>query len=408
MVFIIFVLLEVLMLAAGIALVALKKLPHLGRVLIMLSAFGAALVLLVVVAIALWSSVHQNFYLTVFLIFEWLLLILLGVLLWGGFKYKFISIPLCAALACCLLVTGVFYGYQAALAKIATVGESGDILTRYSPFEAENDLATLDRPSTLTLTGDLPVLDGATAMYPIYAAFYKATYPQWKQEELACSTTTGAYYNIVDGNCDIIFVGGPSEEQKQYAVQQGVELVYTPIGREAFVFFVNAKNPLSDITVEQIQSIYSGRTTQWSDLNVEDLGSIRAFQRDEGSGSQTALQHLMGDTPLMDPPMENVVAGMGGIIEKAADYRNYKNAIGYSFRFYSTQMVQNNQIKLLSVNGVAPTEENVANGRYPIASVFYAVTRKDCSENTQKLLDWILSPQGQELIAKTGYTPLCP
>ncbi|MBQ4052309.1 MAG: substrate-binding domain-containing protein [Clostridia bacterium] len=406
MVSIIFVLLEVLMLTAGILLVVLKKLPHLGRVLIMLSALGAALLLLVVVAIALWSSVHQNFYLTVFFIFEVLMMMLLGVLLWGGFKYKFFSIPLCAALACCLLVTGVFYGYQAALAKIATVGESGDIFTRYSPFEDQNDLATLNQPSTLTLTDDLPVLDGATAMYPIYAAFYKATYEEQDMEDLICNTTTGAYYNIVDGNCDMIFVGGPSKEQQEYAEQQGVELVYTPIGREAFVFFVNAQNPLNDITVEQIQEIYSGKTTEWSQLGVKDLGKIRAFQRDEGSGSQSALQRLMGDLPLMDPPKENVVAGMGGIIEKAADYRNYKNAIGYSFRFYSTEMVQNNQIKLLSVNGIAPTEENVANGTYPIASEFYAVTRKDCSENTQKLLQWIQSPQGQELIAKTGYTPL--
>ena len=114
----------------------------------------------------------------------------------------------------------------------------------------------------------------------------------------------------------------------------------------------------------------------------------------------------MGETPLMDPPREDRIDGMGGIIDQTADYKNYKNAIGYSFRFYSTEMVGNEQIKLLSVNGVAPTLENIENGTYPIASQFFAVTRSDADENTQALLNWILSEEGQELIEKTGYTPL--
>ncbi len=403
----IFIALGLLLLPAGIWLLAVKKLPNLGRIFIMLFAFGAALFGLLVGAIALMSSPHQNFYITMLLIFEALLLALLAVFLWGGFKKKFLSVPLCSLLAACLVVTIGFTSYWAAIDRIPVVGEGSQLLEQYSPFE-ESKVATLEEPATLTLTGPMPRLDGATALYPVYAAFYKATYGAQYQEDIVCSTTAGAYQSIVEGSSDMIFVAAPSAEQEQYAAENGVELVYTPIGKEAFVFFVNSKNPIDNLTVGQIQSIYSGQTDRWSDLGVDGLGSIRAFQREEGSGSQSALLRLMGDTPLMDPPEENVVIGMGGIIQKAADYKNYKNAIGYSFRFYSTEMVQNNQIKLLSVEGIAPTEENVANGTYPIASEFYAVTRKDCSENTQKLLDWILSEQGQRLIAETGYTPLKP
>jgi phosphate transport system substrate-binding protein len=215
-----------------------------------------------------------------------------------------------------------------------------------------------------------------------------------------------AYEKIVDKTADIIFVAAPSQAQQDYAKEQGVGLVYTPFGREAFVFFVNAQNPLENITVEQIRNIYSGQTTQWSQLGINNLGKIKAFQRDEGSGSQSALVRLMGETPLADPPKENVVAGMGGIISKTADYKNHKNAIGYSFRFYCTEMVQNNQIKLLNVNGVAPTVENIEDGTYPIAAQFYAVTRSDADANTQLLLEWIQGSQGQQLIEQTGYTPL--
>ena len=108
----------------------------------------------------------------------------------------------------------------------------------------------------------------------------------------------------------------------------------------------------------------------------------------------------------MTPPEEDVIDGMGGIIKQTADYKNFKNAIGYSFRFYSTEMVQNDQIKLLSVNGVYPSRENIENGSYPLASYFYAVTRSDADGNVQKLLDWITGEQGQKIIELVGYTPL--
>ena len=247
--------------------------------------------------------------------------------------------------------------------------------------------------------------------YPIYSAFAKAVYPREaisdsNSKYLTCSTTSGAYHNIVTGGADIIFVAAPSEEQEKFAEENGVELTYTPIGKEAFVFFVNAKNPVDDITVDEIKGIYSGKITRWGELGCRRLGEIRAFQRDEGSGSQTALKKLMDGEPLAKPLTENVIADMGGIITQTADYKNYKNAIGYSFRFYSNEMVGNNQIKLLKINEIEPNTENIENGTYPIASYFYAVTRSDADANTLALLEWIKGSQGQKIIEKTGYVEL--
>ena len=117
----------------------------------------------------------------------------------------------------------------------------------------------------------------------------------------------------------------------------------------------------------------------------------------------------MADTPLMEAPEENVLRGMGGIVRSVADYKNYKNAIGYSFRFYVTAMVPDDQIKLLAVEGIAPTVENIASGSYPLSGQFYAV-RLASNDNPEidAFIEWILSPQGQELIQKTGYVPLNP
>lgn len=338
--------------------------------------------------------------------------------LWGFLKKRGAYIPICICAALTVLSAMSFWGYKFYINNMPTISESNEILEVYAPYTEDTKVATLDEESTLKLSSDIPKMDGATALYPVYSAFAKAVYPRETIEGtdfktsysddkyLFCNTTKSAYRNIVNGDADIIFVASPSEEQEQYADEMGVELVYTPIGREAFVFFVNSKNPIHNLSYEDIKGIYSGEIRDWNHFGISGLGKIKAFQREEGSGSQSTLIKMMGDTPLMTPPKQNVAGGMGMIIEKASDYRNHRNAIGYSFRFYSTEMVENNQIKLLSVDGVYPSLENIENGTYPIASEFYAVTRSDADENTQKLLNWILSDQGQELIEKTGYTKL--
>ena len=280
-------------------------------------------------------------------------------------------------------------------------------LFEYQPFYSSK-LATLEE-ATLTLKDDLPVLDGATALYPVYAAFVQATYPEKEYDvynsEVMGNTTPEAYNNLIEGKVDIIFAAGPSESQLNDAKRKGVELELTPIGREAFVFFVNKDNPIDGLTTEQIQKIYSGEITNWKEVGGKN-DKIKAFQRPADSGSQTALEKFMGDIPIMEAPTEDVVAGMGGIIEQTANYRNYKNAIGYSFRFFSMDMVENDSIKHLQIDGVYPTKETIRTNEYPLASEFYAITAGSDNPNAEKFIEWILSEQGQYLIEKSGYVPI--
>ncbi|MBQ5950893.1 MAG: substrate-binding domain-containing protein [Lachnospiraceae bacterium] len=368
--------------------------------------------------IYLFTKHEQQYWLFVLLGLQLAALLLL-VLIWRGFRVKWLRIACLALTAVFVVSLGTYAVWKTLDNRVGVIGEqSSDILIGYNPVKEGSKVALLDGEAFLRLDpakGDaLPRMDGATALYPIYAAFAKAVYPEkilqednYPDKVLSCTQTNGAYVAIVKGDADIIFAAEPSQEQKDDAAAAGVELVYTPIGREAFVFFVNARNPIEGITVKDIRGIYSGQITKWSELGVSGLGNIRAFQRRAGSGSQSALIRLMGDTPLMEPKeASEVIDAMGGIIDRVSDYKNYKNSIGYSFRFYSTEMVKNNQIRLLPVEGVEPTEANISNGTYPIASHFYAVTRSDASEETKRLLEWICGPEGQELIRRTGYTPL--
>lgn len=267
----------------------------------------------------------------------------------------------------------------------------------YVPFTGSENIYSYKDAEKLE--GDLPTIDGAAGLLPLYAGFVESIYPAdsviYNGESyddasaMHYTNTRGAYKDIVDGKADLIICVAPSEEQLAYAAQNGVELEMVEIGKDAFVFIVNSDNPVSDITVEQIRGIYSGGITNWKELGGPNK-PIAAMRRNEGSGSQTALENLMGDTPIV------------------ADYTAlFGSPIGFSFRYYVTGMLAEGGVKMLSVNGVEPNIENIASGAYPVTSSIYAVYRKgETNENVYKAVDFMLSKEGQEIVEKSGYVPV--
>ncbi|WP_340024507.1 substrate-binding domain-containing protein [Paenibacillus sp. FSL K6-1096] len=342
-------------------------------------------------------------------------LALLSVIsIFGLFSSRVRRIMLSGFIGLCVLAAAGYEIRQAYIHSLAEVREGEVNLTQYAPFADDTKAAALGRTASYQLTDNLPRLDGATALYPLYSAFAQAVYPQdhyspFVQKEgtdyVVCTSTSEAYKRLITGEADIIFVAAPSLAQTKQAEQAGVELKLTPIGREAFVFFVNKRNPVSSLTIEQIKDIYSGTLTNWEQAGGKDA-PIRAFQRAEDSGSQTRLQKIMEDRQLMAPPKENVADIMSGIISLTASYRNYKNALGFSFLFYASQMNASDEIKLLAIDGVPPSKESIRSGDYPFTTEFYAVTAGSTNPNIEPFLNWILSAEGQELVEKTGYTPV--
>ena len=287
---------------------------------------------------------------------------------------------------------------DASRAQMVDVGQ-------YLPFEEGSDLPEID--ASLTLTGDLPVLDGAAALVPVYAAVIDSVYPQgcvtyeggsfssdnYYGENFApdsvmqYNNTVRGYQAIVDGSTDILFCASPSQEQLDYALSMGVELKFVPIGLEGFVFFVNSQNPIENLSSSDIRKIYSCEYTNWSEVGGANR-VINPVTRLQGSGSQTVFEVFMGDTKI---GIKSPLAIAGG-------------SIGFSFRYYMDGMVGNEGVKMISVDGVYPSSENIKNRSYPIITEFYAIYRSDNeNENIPLLIDWLLSEEGQELIEKTGY-----
>ena len=290
--------------------------------------------------------------------------------------------------------------------KSITINTAPNInIHEYLPFEEESKIVKYDS-KTLKLADNLPRIDGAAALFPVYSAFVNAVYPDTTKiydEIFHYNNTPGGYQLLAEKGTDIFIGVYPSEEQKSYAEECNTTFRYTPIGSEAFVFFVHKDNPIENLTSEQIKGIYSGEITNWKEVGGENE-EIAAFQRNEGSGSQSMLERFMGDKPIMEAPKELKNDLMSGIIEKVSDYKSKSNSIGFSFRYYVEGIIRNPDIKLLSIDGIYPSVENIKNGTYPITGPLYAVTWEgNSNENVEKLLEWVLSEEGQEIIEKTGY-----
>lgn len=329
---------------------------------------------------------------------------LLLPLIWLKRRKKFLIGWLIAA-GIYFVALGVNYGLEKYDESI-TINTAPNInIHEYLPFEEDSKIVKMES-ETLRLTEDLPKIDGAAALFPVYSAFVNAVYPDTTEiydGTFEYNNTPGGYQCLAERITDIFIGVYPSEEQKDYAETNGTTFVYTPIGTEAFVFFVHKDNPIDNLTAEQIRGIYAGEITNWKQVGGKDE-EIAAFQRNEGSGSQSMLERFMGDTPIMEAPTEMVTDLMSGIIEKVSNYRSKSNSIGFSFRYYVEGIIQNPDIKMLSVDGVAPTAENIKNGRYPIVTPIYAVTyEENDNKNVDKLLEWILSEEGQYIIEETGY-----
>ena len=286
-------------------------------------------------------------------------------------------------------------------AKMVDVG-------KYLPHVEDSELPKVD--CSLKLTENLPVLDGAAALVPVYAAIIDNVYPEGSvkyeggvfsddnyygenfapDSKMQYKNTVRGYRAIVDGDTDILFCASPSEEQKRYAEEKGVELVYVPVGLEAFVFFVNVQNPVDTLTCQQVRDIYGGAVTNWAEVGGANR-TINPVTRLEGSGSQSAMNAFMAGRPYG----KKSLSAIGGA------------SIGFSFRFYLEDMVDNGAVKTLALEGVLPTAENIRSGAYPVSVPFYAIYRADNdNENLPRLVEWLLSDEGQLLIEQSGYIPI--
>ena len=154
---------------------------------------------------------------------------------------------------------------------------------------------------------------------------------------------------------------------------------------------------VSDLTVEQVRDIFSGKITNWKDLGGEDQNII-VVSREEGSGTRGAFEELvMGKDALITASA--ILQPSNGSIRTTVSTTPY--SIGYmSFGYLD------DTIKAISIGGIAPTEPNAADGSYPIVRPLNMLTNGEPTGAVKAFLDFILSDAGQKLVVEDGYIPV--
>lgn len=213
------------------------------------------------------------------------------------------------------------------------------------------------------------------------------------------------FNTLLSRECDIVLSPAPSEEIKQ---QYGASLEFIPISNEAIVFLVNKKNSIQNLYLEDIQNIYSGQVISWENFTRVEK-DIVAYQKPENSILQYLFNTLvLPQGSMMSPPQQIRINEEYELEKVISNYDGGEYAIGYDTYYYANTMLYDYNIKMLSIDGIYPTKRNIAKGIYPIMTNYYAVVRANSYAESpeQKLVQYLTSQIGQDLVKQSGYIPL--
>ena len=176
-------------------------------------------------------------------------------------------------------------------------------------------------------------------------------------------------------------------------------LVGTNVALDGIAIIVNAENPITDLSLEQIASIYTGEVADWSEVGG-NAGAIATIGREAGSGTRDGFESITGTEDACVLSQE--LTSTGAVIEAV---RSNPAAIGYA----SLSSVEGQEgIVALTVGGVACSEETVLDGTYAIQRPFVLVTKEgqELSPAAQAFYDYALSADAADLIREAGAVPV--
>ena len=221
---------------------------------------------------------------------------------------------------------------------------------------------------------------------------------------LKTSQTHGAFINLINSEADIILTHRTiSPDEKSHADAVGVTLIETSIGLDAFVFIINKTNPVKSLTVSQIQKIYTKEITKWSQVGGKNT-DMKVFIRPRNSGSEEVFRNIvMNELEPADFPE----AAIDRMIDVFWEIEENEDGICYSFNTYKDVQARKlcNEVPVLAINGICPSESTVKNRTYPFISEVHVAIRSDLDPNsmTYKLYEWLKSEHARYTITECGF-----
>ena len=207
---------------------------------------------------------------------------------------------------------------------------------------------------------------------------------------------------LINGSTDIANSSRPMKAAEVDKLKQryntlGIEI---PCAKDGITVYLNKANPVSELTVRQIGDIFAGKITNWKQVGGPDAG-IKLYGRESSSGTFVFFKDnvVKGDYS----PSCQTLPGTAAIVNAV---KKDKYSVGYGGAAYAEGVKDCKVKKDDKSPAYAPTAETIKNRTYPISRYLYMYLKSRPTGETKKFVDWILSPEGQNLIASVGYFPV--
>jgi phosphate transport system substrate-binding protein len=190
-----------------------------------------------------------------------------------------------------------------------------------------------------------------------------------------------------------------SDKELGDAKSKGKEVLEIKTAIDGISIIVHPNNPTADLTFDQLAGIFTGKTTNWKELGWEDH-EIIMYGRQSSSGTYAYFKEKV----LNKADYSSKVQELSGSAALADAISKDKYGIAYLGVGYTRQR---SDVKVITVNGIMPTQENILSSKYPISRYLYIYLDKiKVTPVITTYLKWILSPEGQKIVEETGYDAL--
>lgn len=244
------------------------------------------------------------------------------------------------------------------------------------------------------------VIKGSTTVLPITQKVAEAYMKDFPNVNISISGggSGNGIKAIIDGTTDIAnssrFI---KDSEVKQAIDKGAYPVPFSVAYDCIVPVVHPDNPVSDLTLDQLQDIYMGKVKNWKDVGGNDHPVV-VISRDTSSGTYEVWEEKVLRKERVFPGAL-LQASSGAVVQGVA---NNKNAVGYIGFGYVTDSV-----RALAVNGVVGSEETTLSGAFPVSRPLFVFTRGWPEGTTAHFIKYLLNPEkGQNLVKEAGFVPL--
>ncbi len=200
---------------------------------------------------------------------------------------------------------------------------------------------------------------------------------------------------VADGTVDL---GDASRDIKDSERELYPDLVTHGIAKDGVAIVVHPSNQVSDLTMQELQGIYTGEITNWLDLGGEDA-EIMVVSREAGSGTRDCFEQAVL------APIKKEITDHAIIQDSNGKVRTTIAGNEQSIGFLSLGYV-NPDVKAVKLDGIPPTIANIRSGDYAISRTLWMITNGDPDEDEQAFLDFVLSGDGQKIVSEVRFIPV--